>query len=192
MLDQFELASPPSDIISAVRFAPQGERLLVSSWDRNVYLYEVTSGSSQLVNKHQHRAPVLDVCWGEENNEAYTVGLDWDVRRYRTQLVAQALFIAMLIQALESTSTPAHKPSSRRTKLASSPLVFPPNTISSSPPPGTQHYTSITQSLLPKKARRRLLQQSSYHTNLSRYPSHPPNSSSQWRREPSTFTTSNP
>lgn len=35
----------------------------------------------------EHRAPVLDVCWGGEEGqegegeEVYSTGLDWDVRR---------------------------------------------------------------------------------------------------------------
>lgn len=29
----------------------------------------------------EHRAPVLDVCFGESDEEAYTVGLDRDVRQ---------------------------------------------------------------------------------------------------------------
>lgn len=29
----------------------------------------------------EHRAPVLDVCFGEGEEEAFSAGLDWDVRR---------------------------------------------------------------------------------------------------------------
>jgi len=81
--DQFELKSPPSDAISAVRFAPgSSTKLLVSSWDRHVYLYDThAEPDGQLIRSFEHRAPVLDVCFGEEN-EAFTASLDWDVRRY--------------------------------------------------------------------------------------------------------------
>ena len=33
------------------------------------------------MNKFEHRAPVLDVIFGEDDNEIFTAGLDWDVRR---------------------------------------------------------------------------------------------------------------
>ncbi|KAK3339203.1 WD40-repeat-containing domain protein [Neurospora tetraspora] len=81
---QFEVSQPPSDVISAVVFAPDNtNRLLVSSWDRNVYLYEIAEGTEDatLVNKFEHRAPILDVCFGANGNEAYTAGLDCSVKR---------------------------------------------------------------------------------------------------------------
>lgn len=103
LLAQIEIPSPPQDAISALQFAPNSLRLLVASWDKKVYLYDIAAaanevgngnGSSQgrLVQTFEHRAPVLDVCFGrggagkeeEEDGgggEAYSVGLDWDVRR---------------------------------------------------------------------------------------------------------------
>ncbi|EEH22380.2 hypothetical protein PABG_04591 [Paracoccidioides brasiliensis Pb03] len=85
---QFALASPPTDAISAVKFSPEPRsmRLVVSSWDKNVYLYDLRDengavGEGKLLRKFEHRAPVLDVCFGENENEIYTSGLDWDVRR---------------------------------------------------------------------------------------------------------------
>ncbi|KAF2083648.1 mitotic checkpoint protein-like protein BUB3 [Saccharata proteae CBS 121410] len=79
--NQFELSSPPTDAISAVAFAPgSSTRLLVASWDRNVYLYDTHSEpGGTLIRKYEHRAPVLDVCFGADDNEAFTAGLDWDV-----------------------------------------------------------------------------------------------------------------
>ena len=96
---QFELSSPPQDAISALQFAPTSLRLLVASWDKHVYLYDTSAPATavengeraqgRLVRRFEHRAPVLDVCFGregrtgeeEEGGEAYSVGLDWDVRR---------------------------------------------------------------------------------------------------------------
>jgi cell cycle arrest protein BUB3 len=82
---QFELQDPPTDAISSLAFAPESTtRLLVSSWDKNVYLYEITpesESSSTLVRKFEHRAPVLDVCFGANDNEAFSAGLDWQVKR---------------------------------------------------------------------------------------------------------------
>ncbi|KAF4555638.1 WD domain-containing protein 28 [Elsinoe fawcettii] len=85
MSAQYELAEPPKDIISAVKYAPgSSTRLLVSSWDRKIYLYETPSpnGSSDdeyLIISIEHRAPVLDVCFGADENTAFSAGLDRDV-----------------------------------------------------------------------------------------------------------------
>jgi cell cycle arrest protein BUB3 len=47
-----------------------------------VYLYDVSApNGEQFVNKFEHRAPVLDACFGDDN-DAYTAGVDWDVKRY--------------------------------------------------------------------------------------------------------------
>ncbi|KAF1810400.1 WD40 repeat-like protein [Eremomyces bilateralis CBS 781.70] len=84
MSNQCELPDAPSDAISAVRFSPSSTKLLVSSWDKHVYLYDVSKeagDSPRLIQKFEHRAPVLDVCWGKDDSEAYSGGLDWDVRR---------------------------------------------------------------------------------------------------------------
>ena len=57
---------------------------MVSSWDRSAYLYEIgASGQSScaLLAKFEHRAPVLDVCFGKDDNEIFTAGLDWDVNK---------------------------------------------------------------------------------------------------------------
>lgn len=78
---QYELLSPPSDAISCLQFAPASLRLLVASWDRSVYLYDTTEGGGRLLEKYLHRAPVLAVCFGDNDKEAFTAGLDWDVRR---------------------------------------------------------------------------------------------------------------
>lgn len=87
-IDQFVVTSPPTDAISALQFSPEPEstRIAVSSWDKNVYLYELRDengnvGEGKLLQKFEHRAPVLDVCFGADENEIYTAGLDWDVRR---------------------------------------------------------------------------------------------------------------
>ncbi|KAF2829402.1 mitotic checkpoint protein BUB3 [Ophiobolus disseminans] len=83
MSGQFELAQNPTEPISSVKFSPTTPtRLLVSSWDRNVYLYDThAEPGGKLLQKFEHRAPVLDVCFGRDDNEAFTCGLDWEVRR---------------------------------------------------------------------------------------------------------------
>ncbi|CRK19544.1 hypothetical protein BN1723_011919 [Verticillium longisporum] len=79
---QFELAQPPNDAVSSLSYAPQNStRLLVSSWDKNVYLYDTHSGIEEAqgtqISTFEHRAPVLDVCFGATDNEAYSACLDW-------------------------------------------------------------------------------------------------------------------
>ncbi|KAJ3495703.1 hypothetical protein NLG97_g3204 [Lecanicillium saksenae] len=81
---QVELSPPPGDAVSAVVFAPESStKLLVSSWDKNVYLYDLANGANdaKLTNTYEHRAPVLDVCFGASDDEAYTAGMDWAVNR---------------------------------------------------------------------------------------------------------------
>lgn len=80
---QFEISHPPSDAISSLKFAPgSSTRLIVSSWDSNVYLYDLHGQSGgQLLQKFEHRAPVLDVCFGEDEKVAFSAGLDQDVRK---------------------------------------------------------------------------------------------------------------
>ncbi|MCJ1447278.1 MAG: hypothetical protein MMC23_007789 [Stictis urceolatum] len=78
---QFELSEPPTDAISAVKFAPSSHKLLVASWDKQVYLYELEGQTGTLLQKFGHRAPVLDVCWDQNETQFYSCGLDWDVRQ---------------------------------------------------------------------------------------------------------------
>lgn len=81
---QFELSHPPTDAVSSLQFAPTSPtRLLVSSWDRHVYLYEThgEEAGGKLIEKYEHRAPVLDVCFGADDNEAFSAGMDWQVKR---------------------------------------------------------------------------------------------------------------
>ncbi|KAJ5083420.1 Mitotic checkpoint protein BUB3.2 [Penicillium angulare] len=86
--NQFILDNPPTDAISALKFSPEADstRIVVASWDKNVYLYDLrdengTVGEGKLLQTFEHRAPVLDVCFGNTENEIYTAGLDWDVRK---------------------------------------------------------------------------------------------------------------
>ncbi|KAI2621493.1 mitotic checkpoint protein BUB3 [Hypomontagnella submonticulosa] len=84
---QFELSQPPNDAISSLAFAPDSpSRLLASSWDKNIYLYDILQGSDEnshgtLLQTYENRAPILDVCFGKDGNEAFSAGMDWEVRR---------------------------------------------------------------------------------------------------------------
>lgn len=56
-----ELACPPSDGVSALRFAEHAELLLVASWDAHVRLYDVALNSLRVA--FRQRAPVLDAAF---------------------------------------------------------------------------------------------------------------------------------
>jgi cell cycle arrest protein BUB3 len=84
--NQRELPSPPSDAISSLTFSPHTPtRLLVSSWDKYVHLYDTHSGVEQPVGseltRFAHAAAVLDCCFGEGDGEVFSGGLDWTVNQ---------------------------------------------------------------------------------------------------------------
>lgn len=82
--DQYEVQEPPTDAISALRFSPHpgSHKFVVASWDKHAYLYEISDNKQcTLLSKFEHQAPVLDVCFGKDDQEIYTACLDWDVRR---------------------------------------------------------------------------------------------------------------
>ena len=66
-----------------MRFHPTNPHsLIVASWDRHLYHYDTSASSdSQLLQRYEHRAPILDVAWGPPDSQiVYSVGLDHDVR----------------------------------------------------------------------------------------------------------------
>ena len=114
---QFEAAQPPKDAISSLVFSPfASRRLLVSSWDKNVYLYEVADGAEEanLVGTFAHRAPVLDVCFGADDDEAFFAGMDHQVNRFvsppRYAQIRGGMRVLMP-PTIGSISRPGNKPS---------------------------------------------------------------------------------
>lgn len=84
MEQQRELPDGPKDAISSVRFSPNGTKLLATSWDRTITIYQQNQDAPQpfeLQKRTQCRAPILDACWGEDESTIFTVGLDHDVRK---------------------------------------------------------------------------------------------------------------
>ncbi|KAI0667190.1 WD40 repeat-like protein [Trametes maxima] len=83
MADQIELASPPCDSVSSVRFSPNHpNHLLVSSWDTTVRFYDVTANEQK--SKFDHRAAVLACCFSDSTH-AFSGGLDTSVRELDLQ-----------------------------------------------------------------------------------------------------------
>lgn len=59
---EVQILNPPSDVISALKFAPNNNQfLIVSSWDGSVRLYDTINNS--LRQKYVHNSPVLDVAF---------------------------------------------------------------------------------------------------------------------------------
>ncbi|KAI0935053.1 hypothetical protein AcW1_009357 [Taiwanofungus camphoratus] len=78
MAEQIELASPPFDSVSSVRFSPSNpSHLLVSSWDTTVRFYDIAANEQK--SKYDHRAAVLACCFSDAAH-AYSGGLDTSVR----------------------------------------------------------------------------------------------------------------
>lgn len=68
-----EVANPPTDSVSALRFSPTADYLSVSSWDNHVRIYEVKGdGTTEPKAAFQHDGPALDTCWSPVSPGAYT------------------------------------------------------------------------------------------------------------------------
>ena len=74
---EYELSSPPSDGITSVAFAQSfgSPLLLASSWDKSVYLYDVTKDTDSRRSTYSHGRAVLDCCF-PELTRAFSGGLE--------------------------------------------------------------------------------------------------------------------
>nr|CAB3500411.1 unnamed protein product [Digitaria exilis] len=73
-----ELANPPTDGISNLRFSNHSNNLLVSSWDKTVRLYD--ADANVLKGEFVHPGPVLDCCFHDDSS-GFSAGADHTVRR---------------------------------------------------------------------------------------------------------------
>uniref|UniRef100_A0A0D9X102 Anaphase-promoting complex subunit 4 WD40 domain-containing protein n=1 Tax=Leersia perrieri TaxID=77586 RepID=A0A0D9X102_9ORYZ len=73
-----ELRDPPSDGVSSIRFSKHSDRLLVSSWDKTVRLYDPEANAPRWV--FMHAAPVLDCCFHDDFS-GFSASGDNTVRR---------------------------------------------------------------------------------------------------------------
>ncbi|PUZ40527.1 hypothetical protein GQ55_9G431100 [Panicum hallii var. hallii] len=73
-----ELANPPSDGISNLRFSNHSNNLLVSSWDKTVRLYD--ADTNVLKGEFVHPGAVLDCCFHDDSS-GFSAGADHTVRR---------------------------------------------------------------------------------------------------------------
>lgn len=82
---QYELQPSPSDTISTLAFSPTSSRLLVGSWDGNLYLYARQDGgdaSFTLLQTLDVEAVILSACWGRDENTIFAATLDGEVLMY--------------------------------------------------------------------------------------------------------------
>ncbi|KAK8657556.1 hypothetical protein V6N13_035787 [Hibiscus sabdariffa] len=77
-----EFKNPIRDAISRIRFAPQSNNLLISSWDSSLRLHNVDS--SQLRLEASSESALLDCCFQEES-VAFSAGSDDSITRYDLQ-----------------------------------------------------------------------------------------------------------
>ena len=77
---EMELVSPPADGITTVAFCPSASSaslLLSSSWDTNLSLHD--ADKNFLLTSIPHSSPVLDTCWSQSANLAFSATLDSSV-----------------------------------------------------------------------------------------------------------------
>ena len=75
---EYQLKTPPEDGITAVEFCPHSPGLLlVSSWDKTVRLYDVTSNTQRAAVSSS--LPVLDCAW-QDQSRVLSAGLDKAVK----------------------------------------------------------------------------------------------------------------
>jgi cell cycle arrest protein BUB3 len=55
---------------------------LVTAWDSHVYLYGFDNGQGELLKKFKHdNEGIFDVCWGKDEDEAFSAGGNFEVRK---------------------------------------------------------------------------------------------------------------
>ncbi|EHA52171.1 hypothetical protein MCOR07_002916 [Pyricularia oryzae] len=81
----FEAEPAPGDCPTAMKFAPGSRKLLVSSMDGNIYMYELQGegedASAPLVRQISIGCPVLDVTFGSDDKEGFCTGADSAIKR---------------------------------------------------------------------------------------------------------------
>lgn len=83
VLDDVDLADPPTDTVLDLAFLPQANFLAASSWDNKVRLYEINpNGLSQGKAMYEHQAPVLSTRWTADGSQVVSGGCDNAVRLY--------------------------------------------------------------------------------------------------------------
>jgi len=90
-----EVQQPPSDTVSCLKFSPNANFLIASSWDNNVRCWEINANGSSVPKAQQsHTKPILSCCWHADGTKVYTAGADnqakmWDLASNQAVVCAQ-------------------------------------------------------------------------------------------------------
>jgi len=96
-MNDFEVASPPDDSVSALEFSPstvQKNFLMAGSWDSTVRCWEVEqNGATVPKSMKTMGGPVLDVCWSDDGSKVFVASCDkqvklWDLASDQVMQVA--------------------------------------------------------------------------------------------------------
>lgn len=100
-LKMFEAEPAPGDCPTAMKFAPGSRKLLVSSMDGNIYMYELQvegeDASAPLVRQISIGCPVLDVTFGSDDKEGFCTGADSAIKRYGTRAGSKGSVAALML-----------------------------------------------------------------------------------------------
>lgn len=84
VMNDYEVASPPDDSISALEFSPSTlpkNFLIAGSWDNSVRCWEVEySGIAIPKSMKTMGGPVLDVCWSDDGTKVFVASTDKQVK----------------------------------------------------------------------------------------------------------------
>jgi len=93
---QYVLGEPPTDGISQISFGNTANKLLASSWDRKVYLYNVKAETreSGRITEYEHKSAVLCCCWDTDDTMSFSGSIDgeliaFDVNSQKTTVLGQ-------------------------------------------------------------------------------------------------------
>ncbi|KAE8721041.1 Mitotic checkpoint protein BUB3.1 [Hibiscus syriacus] len=83
-----ELANPPTDGISNLRFSNHSDNLLVSSWDKSVRLYDARANI--LRGEFMYAGLILDCCFHDDSSR-FSASADNKVRSVRSVVIGQVI-----------------------------------------------------------------------------------------------------
>ncbi|XP_033252668.1 mRNA export factor-like [Drosophila miranda] len=84
-MNDFEVASPPDDSVSALEFSPSTlpskNFLIAGSWDSSVRCWEVEQNGATVPKSIKSMGgPVLDVCWSDDGTKVFMASCDKQVK----------------------------------------------------------------------------------------------------------------
>jgi len=90
-----EVSQAPSDTITALRFSPNANFLIGSSWDNKIRCWEIQANGTTVPKAEQsHTKPILSCAWHADGTKVFTAGADnqakiWDLGSNQSVVCAQ-------------------------------------------------------------------------------------------------------